>query len=319
MKTSLGVLVTSLRLAAARQLAMQDPVPQQVLEPRLVEPHLLHRALGPLRAELHPHVAQVDLVRAVDLRVAVEHHPQQRRARAQRAHDEPGRADQPVAAADLPRARASGRAAGRARRSSSPVACASARLTDRFQLTRSDSIVHARCTTSTSSESLHGALAPAGYLEIGLRHGDSLALAECPALGVDPAFDLQVELGDNVTLLQESSDELFMRAQPDGGAGRQPRRPRVHRRHAPVGVRAARLHRRRAARALDQRRGVRRHPAARGRRGGARPPHPRVDGRRLQDPRRAGPPPPRPDLPARRHRADRPAARARARSRAAAC
>ena len=58
---------------------------------------------------------------------------------------------------------------------------------------------------------LHGALAPRGYLEIGLRHGDSLALAECPALGVDPEFDLHVELGDNVTLLGETSDEFFMR------------------------------------------------------------------------------------------------------------
>jgi hypothetical protein len=58
---------------------------------------------------------------------------------------------------------------------------------------------------------LHAALAPRGYLEIGLRHGDSLALAECPALGVDPGFELHVELGENVTLLEETSDEFFMR------------------------------------------------------------------------------------------------------------
>jgi hypothetical protein len=84
-------------------------------------------------------------------------------------------------------------------------------LTDSFQLTRSDSIVLSGMYYLDFLRSLHGALAPRGYLEIGLRHGDSLALAECPALGVDPEFNLHVELGDNVTLLEETSDEFFMR------------------------------------------------------------------------------------------------------------
>ena len=61
---------------------------------------------------------------------------------------------------------------------------------------------------------LHAALAPGAYLEIGLRHGDSLALAECPSLGVDPGFNLKVELGDNVKLLRETSDEYFGREKP---------------------------------------------------------------------------------------------------------
>jgi hypothetical protein len=61
---------------------------------------------------------------------------------------------------------------------------------------------------------LHGSLAPAGYLEIGLRHGDSLALAQCPAVGVDPAFNLKVDLGENVTLVRETSDEFFDRKRP---------------------------------------------------------------------------------------------------------
>jgi hypothetical protein len=61
---------------------------------------------------------------------------------------------------------------------------------------------------------LHQAVRPDAYLEIGLRHGDSLALADCPSLGVDPAFNLKVELGDNVTLLRETSDEFFGRAKP---------------------------------------------------------------------------------------------------------
>src|SRR3954469_15908734 len=61
---------------------------------------------------------------------------------------------------------------------------------------------------------LHGAVQPRTYLEIGLRNGDSLALADCPSLGVDPAFNLKVELGDNVTLLRETSDEYFARPKP---------------------------------------------------------------------------------------------------------
>src|SRR5919199_6293552 len=63
-------------------------------------------------------------------------------------------------------------------------------------------------------EGLHAALEPRAYLEIGIRHGDSLALARCPALGVDPAFRLKVELGNRVTLLRETSDEFFGRAKP---------------------------------------------------------------------------------------------------------
>ena len=104
------------RLAAAGQLAVQHAVPQQVLEPLLVEPHLLHRALDPLRLEVDPEVAEVDLVGAVDLRVAVEQHAQQRRARAQRAHDEAGLLEQAVAGAELLRARARRRGLRRRRR-----------------------------------------------------------------------------------------------------------------------------------------------------------------------------------------------------------
>src|SRR3954468_6465357 len=61
---------------------------------------------------------------------------------------------------------------------------------------------------------MHAAVQPEAYLEIGLRHGDSLALARCPALGVDPAFNLRVQLGENVTLLRETSDESLGREKP---------------------------------------------------------------------------------------------------------
>jgi hypothetical protein len=61
---------------------------------------------------------------------------------------------------------------------------------------------------------LHASVRPGAYLEIGLRHGDSLALAECPTLGVDPAFNIKVKLGENVSLLRETSDEYFGRGKP---------------------------------------------------------------------------------------------------------
>src|SRR3954454_16373450 len=60
-------------------------------------------------------------------------------------------------------------------------------------------------------ERLHAVLEPTTYLEIGVRHGDSLALARCPAVGVDPGYNLRVELGPQATLYGETSDEYFRR------------------------------------------------------------------------------------------------------------
>jgi len=62
--------------------------------------------------------------------------------------------------------------------------------------------------------SLHVALEPRSYMEIGIRHGDSLALARCPAAGIDPEFNLHAELGPEVTLFRETSDEYFERSDP---------------------------------------------------------------------------------------------------------
>ena len=93
-----------------------------------------------------------------------------------------------------------------------------------------------------------------------------------------------------------------------------PRRLLVHRRHAPVRVRAARLRQRRAPRRLDGRDRVRRHPPARHPGGQSRPHHAPVDGRRLQGARGARGAPARPDRRAREHRADRSRPGARARS-----
>lgn len=56
---------------------------------------------------------------------------------------------------------------------------------------------------------IHETLRPARYLEIGVRHGRSLALAQGQALGVDPAPDIQVALGAEAEVLAMSSDAFF--------------------------------------------------------------------------------------------------------------
>lgn len=61
---------------------------------------------------------------------------------------------------------------------------------------------------------MHERLAPPTYLEIGIRHGDSLALARGHAVGIDPSFELQVELAEDVALFRETSDEYFDRDDP---------------------------------------------------------------------------------------------------------
>jgi hypothetical protein len=61
---------------------------------------------------------------------------------------------------------------------------------------------------------VHELLTAAPYLEIGVRHGDSLALARGPAAGVDPEPELQVELPGAVRLFTETSDEYFDRPDP---------------------------------------------------------------------------------------------------------
>src|SRR3954452_10056092 len=61
---------------------------------------------------------------------------------------------------------------------------------------------------------LHELLAPPAYLEIGVRHGDSLALARGRAVGIDPAYKLRVDMPRGVTLFRETSDEYFARGRP---------------------------------------------------------------------------------------------------------
>jgi hypothetical protein len=61
---------------------------------------------------------------------------------------------------------------------------------------------------------LHERLRPRAYLEIGVRHGDSLALARCPAVGIDPLPNLRVTLPASAKVVRETSDEYFERERP---------------------------------------------------------------------------------------------------------
>lgn len=62
---------------------------------------------------------------------------------------------------------------------------------------------------------LHGRLRPRTYLEIGVRHGDSLALAPGWAVGVDPSPRLRGrELGPKTRVYRQTSDAFFARRRP---------------------------------------------------------------------------------------------------------
>lgn len=66
---------------------------------------------------------------------------------------------------------------------------------------------------------VHGRLSPRAYLEIGVRHGDSLALARCRAVGIDPAYSISAELDGDVALFRTTSDEYFARSNPLAATG----------------------------------------------------------------------------------------------------
>jgi Methyltransferase domain len=61
---------------------------------------------------------------------------------------------------------------------------------------------------------LHAVLQPPAYLEIGVDHGASLALAGGPAIGVDPAPRVAAPLGAGAVIYAETSDAFFARAAP---------------------------------------------------------------------------------------------------------
>lgn len=63
---------------------------------------------------------------------------------------------------------------------------------------------------------MHRELSPGFYLEIGVESGRTLAAATGPAVGIDPAPVLQVELPSNCQLALETSDDYFNARRHDG-------------------------------------------------------------------------------------------------------
>jgi hypothetical protein len=61
---------------------------------------------------------------------------------------------------------------------------------------------------------LHGRLAPTTYFEIGTLHGETLKLARCASVAVDPQFQLTVDVEADkpfCRLFEETSDDFFAR------------------------------------------------------------------------------------------------------------
>jgi hypothetical protein len=56
---------------------------------------------------------------------------------------------------------------------------------------------------------IHEELSPHLYVEIGVRHGESLALARCHAIGIDPFPDITVQLSAKTKICPETSDDFF--------------------------------------------------------------------------------------------------------------
>lgn len=69
---------------------------------------------------------------------------------------------------------------------------------------------------------VHELVQPRRYLEIGVRDGGSLALARCPAVGIDPGYAIASELNNQIALFRTTSDEYFARPDPLAVTGGQP-------------------------------------------------------------------------------------------------
>ena len=56
---------------------------------------------------------------------------------------------------------------------------------------------------------LHEIRQPERYFEIGVRWGESISLARCDAIGVDPEFRIDRSLVGTTRLLRTTSDDFF--------------------------------------------------------------------------------------------------------------
>lgn len=61
---------------------------------------------------------------------------------------------------------------------------------------------------------LHDALVPRTYLEVGVFKGDSLKLARCPAVGIDPAPAVTQRLPPTAQVVESTSDAFFAEQHP---------------------------------------------------------------------------------------------------------
>lgn len=61
----------------------------------------------------------------------------------------------------------------------------------------------------TALARLHRSVSPRGYLEIGVAAGNSLALAKCPAIGIDPAPRVGQRVFRDTALYEMTSDDYF--------------------------------------------------------------------------------------------------------------
>ncbi|WP_101756532.1 class I SAM-dependent methyltransferase [Oceanicoccus sp. KOV_DT_Chl] len=61
---------------------------------------------------------------------------------------------------------------------------------------------------------IHKKISPQNYLEIGIRHGRSLAQAKCPSIGIDPTPDIKVTL-ENTIIYPNTSDDFFENIAPN--------------------------------------------------------------------------------------------------------
>lgn len=63
-------------------------------------------------------------------------------------------------------------------------------------------------------QTLHSTIVPRTYLEIGVFRGESLRLALCPAVGIDPAPVIESRLRASTFVVEATGDDFFARPRP---------------------------------------------------------------------------------------------------------
>jgi predicted O-methyltransferase YrrM len=118
---------------------------------------------------------------------------------------------------------ATGAISTQARRSRTPIVATTATGvhrpeafagTPRLGMSETNALPDAEAMRGTRSHldflrDIHALLSPSFYLEIGVRHGASLALATGHAVGVDPAPEIRVPLSDQAQVITATSDDFF--------------------------------------------------------------------------------------------------------------